>query len=237
MIKALTFDCWNTLIIDDGSQNTKMQNYLKSVCQENGVALANKDIGAAWRTEDKLREEYVIAHKKTKDARQRTETLCEILDVRLPYPEVLKITEYFDRVALEVRPPRMPGVNEVLKALAPKYRLGLICNGGYHSADTVRQILDAHGLLVFFDWLSFSDELDVAKPHRSIFEITVKKLECELGEAVHIGDSEYSDIVGAKNAGMKAVLFTGVNKKYEDQTTADFVIDKYPDLLYLLERL
>ncbi len=178
-----------------------------------------------------------LRKKKTKDALQRTETLLEILDVRLPHLEVVRIANYFDRIALEICPPQVPEVKGILKVLAQKYRLGVICNGGYHSADTVRQILDAHGLLVFFDWLSFSDELDVAKPHRSIFEITVKKLECELGEAVHIGDSEYTDIIGSKKAGMKAVLFTGINKKYEDQTTADFVIDNYPDLLYFLEKL
>ena len=237
MIKALTFDCWNTLIIDDGSQNTNMQGYLKSVCRENGISLSDKDIAAAWVEEDELREEYVIAHNKTKDALQRTETLCEILDVRLSHREVVRIANYFDRIALEICPPQVPKVKEILGVLARKYRLGVICNGGYHSANTVRQVLDAHGLLVFFEWLSFSDELDVAKPHRSIFEITVNKLECEFDETIHIGDSEYSDIVGAKNAGMRAILFTGINKKYKELTSADFIIDKYPDLLYLLRTL
>ncbi len=64
MIKALTFDCWNTLIIDDGSQNTKMQDFLKSVCQENRIALTDNDIAIAWTREDKLREDYVLAQKK-----------------------------------------------------------------------------------------------------------------------------------------------------------------------------
>jgi putative hydrolase of the HAD superfamily len=235
MIKALTFDCWNTLIIDDGSQNTKMQDYLKLVCQDNSISLTDNAIVAAWAEEDRLREEYVIAYKKTKDALQRTATLLKILDVRLPHSEVVRIADYFDRIALEICPPRVPEVKGILKVLAQKYRLGVICNGGFHSADTVRQILDAHRLLGFFEGLSFSDELDVAKPHRAIFEITVNQLGCELNEAVHIGDSEYSDIVGAKNAGMKAILFTGINKKYADHTTADFVIDNYPDLLYFLE--
>lgn len=237
MIKALTFDCWNTLIIDDGSQNTKMREYLKFVCQENGISLTDKDIAAAWIEEDILREEYVIARNKTKNAMQRTETLLEILDVQLPHPEVAQIANYFDGIALEVQPPRVPKVEEVLRVLSPRYKLGVICNGGYHSADTVKQILDAHRLLVFFKWLSFSDELDVAKPHRGIFDITVRKLECELEECVHIGDSEYSDIVGAKNAGMKAILFAGINQKYRGSTAADFVIDTYDKLSGILEQL
>jgi putative hydrolase of the HAD superfamily len=234
MIKAITFDCWNTLLIDDGSQDAKMWDYLKLVCQENGISLADKDIAAAWTEEDKRREEYVIAHHKTKDALLRTETLLEILDVRLPHPEVVRIAEYFDRVALGVQPPHVPKVEEILELLSPRYKLGVICNGGFHSADTVRKILDAHKLLGYFEWLSFSDELDVAKPHRDIFEITVKKLGCELEEAAHIGDSEYSDIIGAINAGMKAILFTGFNRKYRDDTTADFVMDSYDELMDVL---
>ena len=237
MIKALTFDCWDTLIVDDQQLNAKMLNYLEFVCQENLVSLENKDIKDAFTEENKLREEYLVAQHKTKNAMQRTETLLELLDVQLPLSEVVRIAYYFDTIALEVRPPKVPLAEEMLKELSRTYKLAVICNGGYHSADTVRKILDAHKLLGHFAWLSFSDELDVAKPHPRIFKHTVRQLDCEMDEAVHIGDSEYSDIVGAKNAGMKAVLFTGINKKYEDQTTADFVIDNYPDLLYLLEKL
>ncbi len=237
MIKAITFDCWNTLIIDDGSPDTKMRDYLEFVCQENGISLADKDIAVAWAEEDRLREEYVITRHKTKNAMQRTEALLEILDVRLPHPEVTRIADYFDRIALEVLPPQVPKVSDVLNVLSPRYKLGVICNGGYHSADTVRQILDAHGLLDFFEWLSFSDELDVAKPHRDIFDITVRKLDCGFEESVHIGDSEYADIAGAKNTGMKAILFAGINKKYRSSTSADCVIDTYDELSGILERL
>jgi HAD superfamily hydrolase (TIGR01549 family) len=237
MIKALTFDCWDTLIVDDDSRDEKMLNYLEFVCQENSIFLTDKNIADTFAKEDKLREEYVVAHHKTKNTMQRTETLLELLGVQLPLSEVVRIAYYFDRVALEVRPPRVPQVDEILQVLSRVYSLGVICNGGFHSGDTVRQILDAHKLLEHFAWLSFSDEIDVAKPHSHIFKHTVEKLGCEMEEAVHIGDSEYSDIVGAKKAGMKAILFAGINQKYKDNTTADFVIDSYSDLLGILEKL
>jgi putative hydrolase of the HAD superfamily len=237
MIKAVTFDCWDTLILDDDNRDEKMLNYLEFACQENGISLAVKNITNAFATENKLREEYVVTHHKTKNAMQRTETLLELLDVQLPLSEVVRIAYYFDKIALEVRPPQVPQADEILKVLSRTYKLAVICNGGYHSGDTVRQILDAHKLLEHFAWLSFSDEMDVAKPHRLIFEQTVKQLDCEMEEAVHIGDSEYSDIVGAKNAGMKAVLFTGINQRYRNETSADFVIDSYYDLSDVLEKL
>jgi HAD superfamily hydrolase (TIGR01549 family) len=234
MIKAVTFDCWDTLIVDDERLNVKMLNYLEFVCQENGISLADKIIADVFAEENKLREEYVVAQNKTKNAMQRTETLLELLDVQLTLSEIVRISYYFDTVALEIRPPKVPQVEEILKALSRTYRLGVICNGGFHSGDTVRQILDAHKLLEHFAWLSFSDEMDVAKPHPLIFEDTIKQFGCEMEEAVHIGDSEYSDILGAKNAGMKAILFTGINQKYRNNTTADFVIDDYDDLRRVL---
>jgi HAD superfamily hydrolase (TIGR01549 family) len=237
MIEALTFDCWDTLIIDDEGRNEKMMSYLKSVCKKNNSSLADEDIADAWAKEDKLREEYVIANHKTKDAMQRTVTLLDLLGVQLPLSEVGRIAIYFDKVALEVSPPRVPQVYEILNVLFRKYPLAVICNGGFHSADTVRQILDNHKMLAFFSWLSFSDEMDVAKPHRRIFEYTVEKLGCRTENTVHIGDSEYSDIIGAKNAGMKAILFAGINRKYTHNTMADFVLDSYSELFRILEKL
>jgi FMN phosphatase YigB (HAD superfamily) len=234
MIRAVTFDCWDTLIVDDERLNVKMSKCLEFVCQENQASLAEKDIEDAFVQENKLREEYVVARHQTKNAMQRTETLLELLDVQLPLSEVVRIAYYFDTVALEVRPPKVPLAEEILIELSQRYKLAMICNGGFHSADTVRQILDAHKLLEHFSWLSFSDEIDVAKPHPRIFEHTVEQLGCEMGEGVHVGDSQYSDIAGAKNAGMKAVLFAGINKKYKDNTTADFVIDSYNELMGVL---
>lgn len=68
MIKAVTFDCWDTLIIDDAGRDAKMSEYLESVCQKNSISLADKNITDAFEKEDKLREEYVAACLKAKNA-------------------------------------------------------------------------------------------------------------------------------------------------------------------------
>jgi len=237
MIKALTFDCWDTLIIDDEGRDKMMRDYMAEVFREYSITLADEDVNVAWAEEDKLREEYVVATHKTKNAMQRTETLLDLLGVQLPLFEVGRIATYFDKVALDVIPPRVPHVDEILSVLFRKYPLAVICNGGFHSADTVRKILDTHKLLEYFSWLSFSDEMDVAKPHRRIFAFTVEQLGCRTEDAVHIGDSEYSDIVGAKSAGMRTILFAGINQKYRDHTTADCVIGSYSELFGVLEKL
>ncbi|KKN60450.1 hypothetical protein LCGC14_0532080, partial [marine sediment metagenome] len=70
-----------------------------------------------------------------------------------------------------------------------------------------------------------------------IFEYTLEKLGFETEEAVHIGDSEYSDIVGAKQINMQAILFTGVNDKYKDNNSADITISTYDNLVEILEKM
>jgi putative hydrolase of the HAD superfamily len=85
--------------------------------------------------------------------------------------------------------------------------------------------------------LTFSDEAGVAKPHKQIFEQTLEKLGGRPEEAVHIGDSEYSDIVGARKANMRAVLFAGVNDKYKDNNSADLMISNYDNLVEILEKM
>jgi putative hydrolase of the HAD superfamily len=101
----------------------------------------------------------------------------------------------------------------------------------------VRQLLEGYNLPGYFSHLTFSDEAGIAKPHKQIFEYTLDKIGFDTRDSVHIGDSEYSDIVGAKEAGMKAILFTGVNDKYKNNNTADIVVNDYNDFAGIIDRL
>ena len=47
----------------------------------------------------------------------------------------------------------------------------------------------------------------------------------------------WDTLVVLLTVGMKAILFTGISQEYRDNTTADFVIDSYSDLLGILEKL
>jgi putative hydrolase of the HAD superfamily len=75
------------------------------------------------------------------------------------------------------------------------------------------------------------------KPHKQIFERTLEKLGFGAEEAAHIGDTEYSDIVGAKQANMRAILFTGANDKCKDNNSADLIINTYNNLVEILEKM
>ena len=102
----------------------------------------------------------------------------------------------------------------------------------------LRQVLTNHGLLDMFDSLIFSDEAGRAKPHLEVFKRAARLLSAEPAAIVHVGDLERTDIVGAKQAGYRAIRFTGVTLMEEDETTiADFVTDDLTDVPRLVAML
>lgn len=237
MIKAITFDCWDTLIADDESRSVKKKEYFTLLFNENGFPTTSDEMDVLFSKEAKLFENHIIEHWKTQNSRARVKTIVKLSGVKLPASEIVKLADYGDRIALEYPPPVVPGIEEVLEVLSKTYTLGVICNTGWHSAGTVRQLLEDSDLVKYFSHLTFSDEAGVAKPHKQIFEYTLKKLGHKTQEAVHIGDSEYSDIVGAKKAKMRAILFSGVNKKYKYNNSADITISTYDTLVDIIERM
>lgn len=70
-----------------------------------------------------------------------------------------------------------------------------------------RALLDAHGLSEFFPYSLAGGELDIYKPEPGIFEHALKQLNVSAPETVYVGDNYYADIVGARRAGLEAVLY------------------------------
>lgn len=237
MIKSITFDCWDTLLDDDISRTLKRKEYFYDVFRENGLVMTQNEMDALFIREGKIFQDYIVQNRKTPNGMMRVNTIMELINLPLPDSEKEKIAEYCDRIALDFRPPVVSGIKDALDELTKKYTLALICNTGWHSGGVVRQLLEGYDFPKYFSHLTFSDEAGIAKPHKQIFEYTLDKIGFRTEEAVHIGDSEYSDIVGAKEANMKAILFTGINDKYKDNNTADVSISNYDNLVDIIGKM
>ncbi len=237
MVKAITFDCWDTLLADDPSRTNKKKEYFRQIFNENDFPITESEIDDLFLKEGKLFENHIIEHRKTQNSRMRVKNIVQLAQIGMPAPDIDRIADYCDRIALDYPPPVVTGVEDVLKVLSKTYGLAVICNTGWHSGETVRHLLEEYGLTQYFSHLTFSDEAGIAKPHKQIFEYTLGKLHCSPEEAVHIGDSEYSDIVGAKEAKMGAILFAGINDRYKDSNSADITISTYDNLLDTLQQI
>jgi len=96
-----------------------------------------------------------------------------------------------------------PNVVETLRILNERYTLGVITNG--FAASTQR--LSTLGLDKFFACLVTSEAAGVPKPHIEIFSQALHMVQCTAECSAYVGDDYETDVVGAKNAGLKAVLF------------------------------
>ena len=97
--------------------------------------------------------------------------------------------------------------------------------------------MERDNLLDYFDVQTFSDETPHTKPQVVQFHSTLKQLNVAPAEAVHIGDLVRTDVVGAKNAGMKAIRFSGATLTEQDDVLSDAVIDDYRQLEVAIAQL
>jgi putative hydrolase of the HAD superfamily len=96
----------------------------------------------------------------------------------------------------------LPGTVEVLAHLATEFRLGIISNAD----GRIEQLLRGVGLAECFETFTDSGNVGHEKPHPAIFAAAVKSLNVEPAESIYVGDIYSVDYVGAKAAGMAAVL-------------------------------
>ena len=96
----------------------------------------------------------------------------------------------------------LPGALEVLAALKPYFRLGMITNG---APDVQAYKIDLAALRPWFDPIVISGEVGLGKPRRRLFEHAVRLANCTAGECVMIGNSFNRDVRGALEAGLHAV--------------------------------
>jgi len=98
----------------------------------------------------------------------------------------------------------VPGVRRVLERLQGRTTLGVVTNNEVAEQE---EKLDHFQLRSLINFMIVSAGVGVAKPDTGIFQIALERADARPEEAVMIGDSWKSDIVGARNAGIRPVWF------------------------------
>lgn len=222
MIKLITFDLWNTLISENG---TDLTGYRISRISP---ILARKGIDT---DESGMREAFSSAWKMFMyewESRNYTPTTSSMLSVmfsrlgiepdRALFREVLHEME---TVLLDSPAGLIEGTEDILKELKGSYKTAIISDTGFTPGRHLRQLLKNLGVYHYFNVTAFSDEIGVSKPDRRMFEFVLRECRVEPDEAVHIGDLLRTDIAGAVNAGMKSVHFTKEKFIEEDPAIAE----------------
>jgi putative hydrolase of the HAD superfamily len=214
MIKAITFDFWQTLYADSPELRRQRQAMRTYLCHQFLVASGHNiepsqvDVG--------FQAAYNLAAEMWHQHRGVTVEACILrllgtLGIHPSPPVVDDLVQSTGEACLNVRPVLIPYVKDALAQLSTKYQLAIISDTGLTPSQFLRRLMAKDDILDNF----------AVQP----------------GDAVHIGDLVWTDIVGAKNAGMKAVRFSGVSAMEGDDELSHAAFDDYRQLDEILNRL
>lgn len=124
----------------------------------------------------------------------------------------------------------MPDAEKVVRYLAGKYPLTIISNG---FKEVQYYKFEHSGLAPYFTHTLISEELGINKPQPGIFEIALVRNGITADQAVMIGDSYSSDIVGAKAAGIDQIWVKGDGLPVTGET-ATYIVPKLTDVMEMV---
>jgi HAD superfamily hydrolase (TIGR01549 family) len=129
-----------------------------------------------------------------------------------------------------------PEALPVLERLRARgYRLAVVSNNDGTLVDKLRRA----GLAGFFDAVLDSDVVACRKPDKRIFSIACLATGTRPEQAIHIGDSPDTDVAGAAEAGIRAVLLDPLDAfadGFRGQPLAAIRIRRLAELPALLEQ-
>ncbi len=247
MIKAVTFDLWDTIIHDDSDEAKRQARGLRSKKAERRHLLWQALEAVEPIEEARVALAYDVADAAFSQVWHDlfiTWTIAERLQVALnglgrslPEEALARVVEAHEAMEVDIPPDTVAGIAGALAELAKRYKLCVVSDSIVTPGARLRDLLEVHGLKQYFSGFAFSDEVGHAKPHRAMFEAAAGQLGVAMEEMVHIGDRDHNDVKGPQALGMKAVLFIATRDRDKDTTGADAICARHADLPAIIDRL
>ena len=122
----------------------------------------------------------------------------------------------------------LPGAEALLNRLYGHYSLYIVSNGNTNIQE--RRIADS-GIEKYFDGIFISEKLGYDKPNIEFFENSVGKVPgFDKNEAIIIGDSLTSDILGGNNYGIKTCWFNPKHKTNNIGAAVDYEVSSLDEI-------
>jgi putative hydrolase of the HAD superfamily len=131
------------------------------------------------------------------------------------------------------KPGVIDGAHELMDYLKRKgYRMHM-CSNGFHEVQYKK--LDACSLHDYFNTIILSEDAGVNKPSKDYFDYALTVSGANRETTLMIGDNLQSDILGALNAGLDAMLFNRWQVPSEElPQDLTFVVDNLCDIMEIL---
>ncbi|MGD8172428.1 HAD family hydrolase [Vibrio sp. TRT 21S02] len=158
------------------------------------------------------------------------QTLLAEQDIVVELAQAQQVQHYFDQVRMAAFD-FYPGVKTLLGELRQHYTLVVITNGPVFSQHPK---LAAVAMEQWVDHIIVGGEEPEEKPAASIFNKALALAGCEAMQAIHVGDSLSSDIVGANQMGITSVWVRQPDVTPTAENAPDFTVNHLTELPQIL---
>ena len=239
MLRALTFDYWDTLY-EGGALPERValrrtavgallgaygrnlpEAQLRALYEESGREAERwwSEEHRGYRTDDRLRW---ILERAAVTPRERCEHVAAAADA-------------VDNALLMLPPAMLAGAWPMLRTLSKRFALAVVSDTGFASGRAQDRLLEKDGARDMFAATIYSMDVGHAKPRPEIFAAAVAELGVPAAEILHVGDNERTDVRGALAAGFRAVRLDVVRSGGPSE--AEFVARSFEELTgYLLDQ-
>jgi putative hydrolase of the HAD superfamily len=228
MIKAVCFDFFNTI----AGYDPPREKIFLEICNKHGIGVDPKALASALPSADKYhRDENRRSpiDKRSKLGQMNFYMNHATIALRGAGVKINKIIAWemvmaFKKYTWDMK--IYPDSADALKAVKQKgLTVGVISNIDKEMESITRDM----GIDTFIDFYVTSVEAGCEKPAPGIFMLALKKAGVSAEEAVYVGDQYELDVLGAANAGIKAILMDR-NRWFADLKDTPR-IEKLPDIV------
>ena len=239
-ICALTLDFWNTIVVaraNSERRNAQRLAHLLHTVRAYRPEATEETVRTAYREAARLYYTMWKQQHRTPGASALIHGIWQTLDLAVEEAHHAETVTIFEDGVLFGPPDLADGLEDALAWAAEHYRLGIISDTMFSPGRVIRRLLQRRGLLQYFDAFVFSDEAGFSKPDIRAFEQAGAALGAAAHEMAHIGDLRRTDVAGAQNAGLKAVLYTGVREDPDKAPAAHAILTHWHALPEVMEKL
>ena len=197
MIKAIVFDCWNTLFFTDLELHP-FQEFAQHIGNDFSEYSYLKKFERNFMTKPYSKLEEPIT------------SLLNEIGVDSSKELIVELKEILEKTLDNTK--AYPNTIEIISNLKREYKIGMITNIGVLGERCLNRVVDINN---YFDIVVKSYKVGLVKPNPEIFKIMTQRLGLNIDEVLMVGDSLQDDALAAKNAGMHSVLIDRLNKHPE----------------------
>ena len=231
--KVVFFDLdgtlWDTLACSNHVMEIVMPSLLEHLQSDDAADVIRK-FNAAFLS---LVREHGMGSAKVFSRQERFEKLFEFFDVRKTRPAQEISHRYDSARRLAMRSFVHKDVPRVLDELGRRgVRRGLITDG---TPAIQQHTLQTLGLKPYFDYVLLGEIEGYQKPDVRLFRRALEVASVEPPEALHVGDSPITDVLGAHRAGMPTAWYRAPGRQWRDNfAPPDHTIEHMPQLLSIV---